>query len=158
MPDEPERTAREEVVDGLGRVAPDEARALERGPRRLDERVRVVEDNRGWLLAVAATMSVMAVVLPTAGLYRLFSAVGRLSEIELVAAIAAACLVAAAQMAVAVYLYLRWEARRLCYRVLRALDRETGPSAAGGRPGAPSDAAPRRPPNHAPARAPRPAD
>jgi hypothetical protein len=122
---------RDVIVDSLGSLDDPEAERLRSGdPSLARAHLQALNDNRTWVRVLGVTMAVMAIVLPTAGLYQFFRAVNNLEPIELIGVIAAACLVAAVQMAVAAYVYTDWQRRRLCYRVLHALGPESsGPDA-----------------------------
>jgi hypothetical protein len=126
---------RDVIVDSLGSLDDPEAERLRSGdPSLARAHLQALNDNRTWVRVLGVTMAVMAIVLPTAGLYQFFRAVNNLEPIELIGVIAAACLVAAVQMAVAAYVYTDWQRRRLCYRVLHALGPESsgpGPAATG---------------------------
>ena len=113
--------ARNVIVDELG-VDGSEAKRLRRGDapyagRMLDS----LDDNKTYVYVLGAIMTVMSVVLPTAGLYEFFRRVDNLEPIELIGIIAAACAVAAVHMSIAAYVYVDWRKKRLCYRALAAL-------------------------------------
>ena len=117
---------RDVIVDSLGSLDDPEAERLRSGdPSLARAHLEALDDNRTWVRMLCVIMAVMAIVLPTAGLYQFFRAVNNLEPIELIGVIAAACLVAAVQMAVAAYVYTDWQRRRLCYRVLHALGPES---------------------------------
>lgn len=117
---------RDVIVDSLGSLDDPEAERLRSGdPSLARAHLEALDDNRTWVRMLGVIMAVMAIVLPTAGLYQFFRAVNNLEPIELIGVIAAACLVAAVQMAVAAYVYTDWQRRRLCYRVLHALGPES---------------------------------
>jgi hypothetical protein len=83
--------------------------------------LRSLEDSKSYVYALGAIMTVMSVVLPTAGLYEFFRRVDNLEPIELIGVIAAACAVAAIHMTIAAYVYVDWRNKRLCYRALADL-------------------------------------
>lgn len=113
---------RDVIVDSLGSLDDQQAERLRSGdPSLARAHLEALDENRTWVHMLGVAMAVMAIVLPTAGLYQFFRAVDNLEAIELVGVIAAACLVAAVQMGVAAYVYTDWKHRRFCYRMLDAL-------------------------------------
>ncbi|HHP7239339.1 hypothetical protein [Longibacter sp.] len=114
-------SARETLVDALG--ADDEkGERLRNGDAPYARRLlRSLEDSKSYVYALGAIMTVMSVVLPTAGLYEFFRRVDNLEPIELIGVIAAACAVAAIHMTIAAYVYVDWRTKRLCYRALADL-------------------------------------
>ena len=117
---------RDVIVDSLGSLDDPEAERLRSGdPSLARAHLEALDDNRTWVRMLGVIMAVMAIVLPTAGLYQFFRAVNNLEPIELIGVIAAACLVAAVHMAAAADVYTDWQRRRLCYRVLHALGPES---------------------------------
>lgn len=113
--------ARSALVDELG-IDGGEAKRLRRGDAPYAGRMlNALDDNKTYVYALGAIMTVMSVVLPTAGLYEFFRRVDNLEPIELIGIIAAACAVAAVHMTIAAYVYVDWRKKRLCYRALAAL-------------------------------------
>ena len=113
--------ARDALVDELG-VEGGEAKRLRRGDAPYAGRMlTALDDNKTYVYALGAIMTVMSVVLPTAGLYEFFRRVDNLEPIELIGIIAAACAVAAVHMSIAAYVYVDWRKKRLCYRALATL-------------------------------------
>jgi len=112
---------RETLVDALG-VDDENDERLRNGDAPYARRLlRSLEDNKSYVYALGAIMTVMSVVLPTAGLYEFFRRVDNLEPIELIGVIAAACAVAAIHMTIAAYVYVDWRKKRLCYRALANL-------------------------------------
>lgn len=117
-------TARDLLVDAIDGLDADEADRLTDGDASLAEaHLDALDEARTWVYALAATMTVFAVVIPTAGLYQFFRAVNNLEPIELIGIIAATCVVAGALTVVPVLTVVNWRRRRLCYRALLALER-----------------------------------
>jgi len=137
-------SARQILMEGAGTLSPAERRRIDQGDASvIDAKLEALDDDRAWMWTMTGVASLMAVVLPTAGLYRLFREVNNFEAIELVAALAGACLLAALLAVVPVVLYTNWKQRRLCLRTLRALmakgeARESGDPPAG--ESTPSDA------------------
>lgn len=114
--------ARHILAQEAGGLTDAERQRIERGDVQvLDAKLEGLEDDRSWLLTLTAVASLMAIVLPTAGVYKLFRAVNNFEPIELIGVIAAACLAAALLAIVPLVLYTNWTRRRLCYRALRAI-------------------------------------
>jgi len=114
-------SVRETLVDALG-VDDENDERLRNGDAPYARRLlRSLEDNKSYVYALGAIMTVMSVVLPTAGLYEFFRRVDNLEPIELIGVIAAACAVAAIHMTIAAYVYVDWRKKRLCYRALANL-------------------------------------
>jgi hypothetical protein len=112
---------RETLVDALG-VDDEQDERLRNGDAPYARRLlRSLEDSKSYVYALGAIMTVMSVVLPTAGLYEFFRRVDNLEPIELIGVIAAACAVAAIHMTIAAYVYVDWRKKRLCYRALADL-------------------------------------
>jgi len=114
-------SVRETLVDALG-VDDEQGERLRNGDASYARRLlRSLEDSQSYVYALGAIMTVMSVVLPTAGLYEFFRRVDNLEPIELIGVIAAACAVAAIHMTIAAYVYVDWRKKRLCYRALADL-------------------------------------
>ena len=114
--------ARQVLMDGVGDFTPSERQRVEEGDvQAIEAKLDDLEDDRSWMWTVTGVAALMTVVLPTAGLYKFFREVNNLEPIELIGVIAAACLLAAAQAVVPVFLYTTWRRRRLCLRALRAM-------------------------------------
>ncbi|WP_143815373.1 hypothetical protein [Longibacter salinarum] len=114
-------SARVRLVDALG-ADEDTADRLRGGDvPYAKRRFRSLEDSKTYVYALGIIMTVMSVVLPTAGLYEFFRRVNNLEPIELIGVIAAACAIAAVHMAIAAYVYIDWRKKRLCYSVLADL-------------------------------------
>jgi len=114
-------SVRETLVDALG-VDDENDERLRNGDAPYARRLlRSLEDNKSYVYVLGAIMTVMSVVLPTAGLYEFFRRVDNLEPIELIGVIAAACAVAAIHMTIAAYVYVDWRKKRLCYRALANL-------------------------------------
>jgi hypothetical protein len=112
---------RHALVDELGADG-SEAKRLRRGDApHAGRMLNSLDDNKTYVYALGAIMTVMSVVLPTAGLYEFFRRVDNLEPIELIGIIAAACAVAAIHMSIAAYVYVDWRKKRLCYRALATL-------------------------------------
>src|SRR6056297_2065388 len=114
--------ARQVLMEGAGAMTDSEQQRIERGDVQvLDAKLEGLGDDRSWLLTLTAVASLMAIVLPTAGVYKLFREVNNFEPIELIGVIAAACLAAALLAIVPLVLYTNWTRRRLCLRALRAI-------------------------------------
>jgi len=114
-------SVRETLVDALG-VDDEQGERLRNGDASYARRLlRSLEDSQSYVYALGAIMTVMSVVLPTAGLYEFFRRVDNLEPIELIGVIAAACAVAAIHMTIAAYVYVDWRKKQLCYRALADL-------------------------------------
>ena len=114
-------SVRETLVDALG-VDDEQGERLRNGDAPYARRLlRSLEDSKSYVYALGAIMTMMSVVLPTAGLYEFFRRVDNLEPIELIGVIAAACAVAAIHMTIAAYVYVDWRKKRLCYRALADL-------------------------------------
>ena len=115
-------SARQILTEGAGPLSPADRRRIDQGDASvIDAKLEALDDDRAWMWTMTGVASLMAVVLPTAGLYKLFREVNNFEAIELVAALAGACLLAALLAVVPVVLYTNWKQRRLCLRTLRAL-------------------------------------
>jgi len=118
---DPGAQARNALVDELGLDGDDEER-LRRGDAPYAKRLLTsLNENKTYVHVLGIIMTVMSVILPTAGLYEFFRRVNNLEPIELIGIIAAACAIAAAHMGIAAYVYVDWRKKRLCYRSLAAL-------------------------------------
>lgn len=130
-------SARQILIEGAAPLSPADRRRIDQGDTSvIDAKLEALDDDRAWMWTMTGVASLMAVVLPTAGLYKLFREVNNFEAIELVAALAGACLLAALLAVVPVVLYTNWKQRRLCLRTLQALmardeDRESGDTPAG---------------------------
>jgi hypothetical protein len=120
-----DESARQILIEGAGTLGPAERRRVEQGDAAvIDEKLEALDDDRAWMWTMTGVGFLMAVVLPTAGLYKLFREVNNFEAVELVAALAGACLLAALLTVVPVVLYTNWKRRRLCLQALRASMRE----------------------------------
>jgi len=148
-----DESARQILADGAGGLSPDERRRLDQGDAAvIDAKLEALEDDRAWMWTITGVAALLAVVLPTAGLFRLFREVDNFEAIELVGALAGACLTAALLTVVPVVLYTNWKRRRLSLRALRALmaSDETDRSPRGADPPAgPSPPSAEEQPSHA---------
>jgi len=125
-------SAREVLIDSLGGLSEEEKEKLH-GPNWTTfatRKVRSLREARKWVLALGATMGLLAVALPTTAFYHYYEATESFSILGFLGIVGAACLFAAAQMGWAVYLYVNWRHQLQCYRALRALGREAPPAAA----------------------------
>lgn len=118
-------SARQILIEGAGTLSPAERRRMDQGDASVvDAKLEALDDDRAWMWTMTGVGFLMAVVLPTAGLYKLFREVNNFEAIELVAALAGACLLAALLTVVPIVLYTNWKRRRLCLQALRASMRE----------------------------------
>ncbi|MFB6249152.1 MAG: hypothetical protein ABEL97_11340 [Salinibacter sp.] len=125
MPSPETKSARTALIEGLGRLSEDENEQLH-GPNWAmfaTRKVRSLRAARKWVWALAATMGLLAVALPTTAFYHYYDATESFTILGFMGAVAAACLFAAGQMGWAVYLYLNWRHQLRCYESLRALGR-----------------------------------
>jgi hypothetical protein len=120
-----DESARQILIEGAGTLSSAERRRVEQGDAAvIEEKLEALDDDRAWMWTMTGVGFLMAVVLPTAGLYKLFREVNNFEAVELVAALAGACLLAALLTVVPVVLYTNWKRRRLCLQALRASMRE----------------------------------
>jgi hypothetical protein len=120
-----DESARQILIEGAGTLSPAERRRVDQGDAAvIDAKLEALDDDRAWMWTMTGVGFLMAVVLPTAGLYKLFREVNNFEAVELVAALAGACLLAALLTVVPVVLYTNWKRRRLCLQALRSLMRE----------------------------------
>jgi hypothetical protein len=132
MPSPEPPSARQVLIDSLGGLSEEEKGKLH-GPNWstfATRKVRSLREARKWVLALGATMGLLAVALPTTAFYHYYEATESFSILGFLGIVGAACLFAAAQMGWAVYLYMNWSHQLQCYRALRALGREEASSPA----------------------------
>ncbi len=132
MSSSPSPSAREVLIDSLGGLSEEEKETL-RGPNWAtfsSRKVRSLREARKWVWALAVTMGLLAVALPTTAFYHYYEATEAFSTLGFLGIVAAACLFSAAQMGWAVYLYMNWRHQLRCYEGLRALGREASPDGA----------------------------
>jgi antibiotic biosynthesis monooxygenase (ABM) superfamily enzyme len=126
MPSPQQPSAREVLIESLGSLSEEEERKLH-GPgwnRFAGRKVRSLREARKWVYALATTMGLLAVALPTTAFYHYYEATETFSILGFLGLIAAACTFAAVQMGWAVYVYMNWRRQLRCYEGLRALGRE----------------------------------
>lgn len=122
-------SVREILIDSLGRLSETEKEKLY-GPNWAHfagRKVKALRQSRKWVLALAVTMGLLAIVLPTSAFYHYHDAAESFSLLEFLGAVGGACLFAGLQMAWAVHMYMNWQHQLQCYRGLRALGRTTAP-------------------------------
>lgn len=123
-------SAREVLIEGLGRLSAEEERQLH-GPdwaRFADRKVQSLQSSRAWVVALGITMVLFAVAAPTTGFYHYYDAADSFSVLGFLGLIAGACSFSAAQMAAAVYVYMNWRHQLHVYEGLRALGEDAEPA------------------------------
>ena len=131
MPSPDVSSTREVLIESLGSLSEEEERQLH-GPgwnRFAGRKVQSLREARKWVYALATTMGLLSVALPTTAFYHYYEATETFSILGFLGLIAAACTFAAAQMGWAVYTYRNWRHQLQCYKGLRALGREEGTDA-----------------------------
>jgi hypothetical protein len=126
MPSPEQPSAREVLIESLGRLSEEDERRLH-GPEwstYATRKVRALRESRKWVYALSVTMGLLAVALPTTAFYHYYRTVESFSILGFLGLVAAACTFAAAQMGWAVYTYMNWRHQLQCYEGLRALGRE----------------------------------
>lgn len=129
MPSPSPSSAREVLIESLGGLSEDEKRELH-GPNWTTfahRKVQSLREARKWVWALAITMGLLSIALPTTAFYHYYDATESFSILAFLGTIAGACLFAAAQMGWAVYVYMNWRHQLQCYKGLRALGRHTDP-------------------------------
>jgi len=132
MPSPHPPSAREALIESLGRLSEEEQEQLH-GPSwgvYATRKVQSLQNARKWVYALGVTMGLFAVAVPTTAFYHYYQAVESFSILGFLGLVAGACTFAAIQMGGAVYMYLNWRHELQCYKVLRALDRERDPTPA----------------------------
>lgn len=123
-------SARDVLIESLGGLSDEEKRKLH-GPRWAlfaTRKVRSLREAKKWVWALAVTMSLLALALPTTAFYHYYDATESFSILGFMGTIAAACLFAAAQAGWAVFVYMNWRHQLQCYKALRALGQENEPN------------------------------
>jgi antibiotic biosynthesis monooxygenase (ABM) superfamily enzyme len=131
MPSPQQSSARDVLIESLGRLSEEEREKLH-GPGWATfaaRKVRSLREARKWVIALGTTMGLFAIALPTTAFYHYYDATESFSILGFLGAIAAACLFAAAQMGWAVYIYMNWRHQLRTYEGLRALGRDPSPDA-----------------------------
>ena len=123
MPAPEQQTARQVLIESLGGLSEEETKQLH-GPDWAgfaNKKVRSLREAKKWVWALAITMGLLSIALPTTAFYHFYQATESFTILEFLAPIALACLFAAAQMGWAVHMYLRWRHQLQTYKALRAL-------------------------------------
>lgn len=120
-------SARTVLIESLGGLSGEEKKKLH-GPGWVTfaaRKVRSLREAKKWVWALAITMGLLALALPTTAFYHYYDATESFTILGFLGAVSAACLFAAAQMGWAVYMYLNWRHQLQSYRALRALGQAT---------------------------------
>jgi len=126
MPSPAPPSAREVLIESLGRLSAEEKERLH-GPNWATfatQKLRSLRKARKWVYALSATMGLFAVAVPTTAFYHYYQTVESFSILGFLGLVAAACTFAAAQMGWAVHVYMNWSRKLQCYEGLRALGRD----------------------------------
>lgn len=120
-------SAREVLIESLGRLSDEEQKKLHRPgwATFATQKLRSLRREKKWVYALSVTMALFAIAVPTTAFFHYYQSVESFSILGFLGLVAGACAFAGAQMGGAVYTYMDWRHQLRCYKGLRALGRET---------------------------------
>ena len=111
------------LIDGIGRHSDEEANRLSghSDPSFVKEKLESLRGARTWVWSVVISMTLLALILPTAVIFQIFVRMGSLTKPVMFLVLVGGSTFSAVQMGIALHVYRNWKQRLLCYRALHAL-------------------------------------